>query len=141
MSKMFNSRRRKHWKPLRGRQYKIGVLRRSRVQLSPTSLQSLSLGEIIYLCKICFSPINTHVTCTVTSFSCTIISCKWRVMLSLGSDTCTEGLLRNSKLSKTYVQGYLDVPCYREVVLNDEGYQMDLVEVDFETNWDKNWGQ
>ena len=90
-------------------------------------------GQIIYLplCAIFF-----HVTCTVTSFSCTIISFRWRVILSLGSDTCTEGLSRNSQLSKTYVQGYLDVPCYREVVLNDEGYEMNLGRVDFETNWE-----
>ena len=55
------------------------------------------------------------------------------MILSLGSDTCTEGLSRNSKWSKTYIQGYLDVPCYREVVLNDEGYEVHLVVgVDFE---------
>ena len=57
------------------------------------------------------------------------------MILSLGSDTCTEGLSRNSQLSKTYVQGYLDVPCYREVVLNNEGYEMNLGRVGFETNW------
>ena len=34
--------------------------------------------------------------------------------------------LAKHPIVKTYVQGYLDVPCYREVVLNDEGYEMNL---------------
>ena len=135
---------RKHAKPLPGGQYKIAVLRRNHGRLSPASLQCLSWEEnyiFAIFCKIapffqsCY--LHGHVFLMynyIIQVESDIIA--WLRHLNRKSFTKTPNFL------ETYVEGYLDVPCYREVVLNDEGYQMDLVGVvNLESNWEEKGNQ